>query len=179
MIRYSKFLSLILRHKPSAGNITLNDNGFAKVVDVLAALRAHVGPITRTELDQLVADNDKKRFAFNDHGDLIRASQGHSVAVDLKMEPQTPPERLFHGTKQRFLGSILARGLIPMTRQHVHLSPTLDTAEVVAARRSGDSVMLTVDTAKCPGPFFLSANGVWLTEAVPATALTIHYGDEA
>lgn len=174
-VKHSKFMSLILRHNPAAGNITLDSEGWAKVSDVLAALKAKVGPISRTQLDQLVAENDKKRFAFNERGDKIRASQGHSIAVDLKMEPVTPPPSLYHGTKQRFLGLILKDGLLPMKRQHVHLSATLDTAEIVAARRSGDSVMLVVDTAACPGPFFQSANGVWLTEQVPPAALSIHY----
>lgn len=168
-------MSLILRHQPEVGNITLDNEGWAKVSEVLDALRAKVGPISRTGFDTLVAENEKQRFAFNDRRDKIRASQGHSLAVDLGMNEMTPPEHLYHGTKQSFLGSILKDGLKPGKRQHVHLSTNLDTANTVASRRAGDSIILIVDTKACAEPFFLSANGVWLTAAVPPSALSLHY----
>jgi len=174
MKKYSRFMSLILRHKPEVGNLTLDAEGWAKVSEVLSALKHHVGPITRTQLDELVAENDKQRFAFNERRDKIRASQGHSLAVDLALPEASPPQHLFHGTKQKFLGSIFHEGLKPGTRQHVHLSPNIDTATTVASRRSGDNVILIVKTAECPGPFYVSANGVWLTEAVPPAALSFH-----
>lgn len=178
MKKHSRFLSLILRHKPEVGNITLDAEGWVSVKDVLGALNHHVSPITRTQLDQLVLENDKQRFAFNERRDKIRANQGHSVDIDLALEPQTPPDTLYHGTKQSFLGLILRDGICAMKRQHVHLSATIDTAINVAGRRGGDSVILTVDTSACPGPFYMSANGVWLTDTVPVAALSIHYEDE-
>ena len=175
MKKYSKFMSLILRHQPEVGNLTLDSAGWAKVTDVLAALRAHVGPISRTEFDTLVAENDKQRFAFNDRRDKIRASQGHSLAVELALPEATPPDRLYHGTKRSVLGSIIKDGLKPGKRQHVHLSADLDTANIVAARRAGESVILVIETKSCPHPFFLSENGVWLTEAVPPSALGVYF----
>jgi putative RNA 2'-phosphotransferase len=173
MKKHSRFMSLLLRHNPEAGNIKLDGEGYAPVSDVLTALRENVGPISRTELDQLVADNDKQRFAFNPHRDKIRASQGHSIAVDLKLEPASPPLLLYHGTKRQFLGSIMAEGLKPGSRQHVHLSQTLDTAIAVAGRRGGESVILAIDTSMVLTPFYQSANGVWLVDAVPRNAFTI------
>ncbi len=167
MKKQSKFLSLILRHQPDAGGITLDANGWATTQSVLAALRAKFGAFSRTELNELVETNDKKRFAFSPHGDRIRANQGHSIEVDLKLDPKTPPAKLYHGTKQRFLGEIFAKGLVPMARQHVHLSGDLATAEVVANRRSGDSVILAIDAAAMSEQvFYQSDNGVWLTDRV-------------
>lgn len=176
MIKQSKFLSLILRHNPEAGKLTLDAEGWAKVSDVLAAVRSKFGNFSRSDLDRLVAENDKKRFALNAHGDKIRANQGHSVAVDLKLEPQQPPERLFHGTKQKNIGLIFKDGLKPGSRQHVHLSKDVETAYVVAGRRRGDDVILIVHAKKLADDghtFYCSENGVWLTDTVPPAYLEI------
>jgi putative RNA 2'-phosphotransferase len=175
MKKYSRFLSLILRHQPEVGDLTLDGEGWAKVSDVMASLRTHVGPFNRDQLDELVSTNDKQRFRFNDTGDRIRANQGHSVEVDLGLISATPPPILYHGTKRDFLDAIMAEGLKPGQRQHVHLSDALETANAVANRRRGASVILLVDTAKCPTAFFRSDNGVWLTDAVPAEALSLHF----
>jgi putative RNA 2'-phosphotransferase len=162
--RISKKLALYLRHQPEKIGLRLDNAGWADVEDILAALH-----ITRAELDEVVATNDKQRFAFNDDGSKIRASQGHSIPVELELPRQTPPAVLYHGTVDRFLDAILRDGLRPMNRQHVHLSATFDTARKVGARR-GKPVILTVDAAAMDGdgdPFWLSANGVWLTDHVP------------
>ncbi len=172
MIKHSRFLSLILRHKPEAGGITLDEEGWAKVEDVLEALRIHVSPLTREQLDELVETNDKKRFAFSEFRDRIRANQGHSLSqVNLALEPQTAPPFLYHGTKRDFLDSIMRQGLKAGQRQHVHLSTDEDTAKSVAKRRQGDSIILKIDTSRAAGPFFLSQNGVWLTAHVAPEAI--------
>jgi putative RNA 2'-phosphotransferase len=174
--KHSKFLALVLRHNPAAGNLTLDANGWAPVKDVLEALRAKVGPLSRTQLDELVdgKDNAKKRYAYNAHRDKIRASQGHSVQVDLGLTPVEPPAILYHGTKKQFLGSIFHEGLKPGSRQHVHLSADIETATIVANRRSGENVILRVNCMELAGhPFYLSENGVWLTDVVPPAALEL------
>ena len=127
-----------------------------------------------TRLIECVETNDKKRFSFDDTGDLIRANQGHSVEVDLQLEEKQPPDLLFHGTVERFLASIMAEGLKKGKRHHVHLSKDTDTARKVGARR-GKPVILQVDAGKMQSQgykFFVSVNGVWLTDAVPAHFLT-------
>ena len=171
MVKESKFLSLILRHKPDVGNLKLDESGWAPVTDVMKALRSRFPSFSRGDLDTLVETNDKKRFAFNERGDRIRANQGHSVEVDLKLAEAVPPPVLYHGTKTQFMDSIMREGLKPGSRQHVHLSRDVETALIVANRRSGSNVILHVDTSKVVGPFFLSDNGVWLTGAVPPNAL--------
>jgi putative RNA 2'-phosphotransferase len=175
MKKASKFLSLVLRHKPEAADLTLDENGWVPVNDVLRALKSRFAGFTRSDLVNLVADNDKQRFAFNDRGDKIRANQGHSVTVDLQLESTTPPPILYHGTKTQFMDSILREGLKPGSRQHVHLSPDIETARIVASRRTGSNVIFTVDTTKVDGQFFRSENGVWLTDKVPPDALTPGY----
>jgi putative RNA 2'-phosphotransferase len=169
MVRVSKRLSLQLRHAPEKIGIELADGGWVDVDTLLAALGAHGMTVTRAELDQVVADNDKQRFAFDDTGTRIRASQGHSVPVDLDLPPAEPPLVLYHGTVARFLASVRQDGLRPMSRQHVHLSAKRDTATAVGARR-GRPVVLTVHAgamAAAGHVFRISANGVWLVDAVP------------
>jgi putative RNA 2'-phosphotransferase len=168
-VRVSKRLSLHLRHAPEKIGITIGDGGWVDVDTLLEALAAHRFPVSHAELADVVATNDKQRFAFDETGTRIRASQGHSVAVDLDLPAATPPPVLFHGTVARFLPAIEREGLRPMSRHHVHLSATKDTATTVGARR-GQPVVLAVDAAAMVAAghvFRVSANGVWLVDAVP------------
>lgn len=170
LVRTSKFLSLVLRHRPEAIGISLDEAGWTPVAELLAAAARHGRPLTRALLERVVADNDKRRFAFSDDGKRIRAHQGHSVPVRLELEAMVPPERLYHGTVARFLPSIRQQGLLRRKRHHVHLSPDRETAVAVGGRR-GEAVILVVDAAamhRDGALFFLSENGVWLTENVPA-----------
>ncbi|MFJ9778034.1 RNA 2'-phosphotransferase [Amycolatopsis sp. NPDC101161] len=162
--RISKRLSLHLRHDPAAIGLTLSPDGWAPVDALLRALA-----ITREQLDEVVETNNKRRFAFDETGTRIRASQGHSVDVDLGLADAVPPEVLYHGTVAKFLDAILREGLRPMKRHAVHLSATVDTARTVGARR-GKPVILRVDAAGMTAAghaFQVSANDVWLTAAVP------------
>jgi len=144
-------------------------------VDALLAASARSGfQVSRDELAEVVARNDKKRFAFDDSGTLLRAQQGHSASVDLNLEPAAPPETLYHGTPERNVDEILRSGLLKMRRHHVHLSPDEATARVVGARR-GRPVVLAVEAGemhRAGDVFYRSGNGVWLVEHVPPVYLS-------
>jgi putative RNA 2'-phosphotransferase len=169
LVRISKRLSLHLRHAPEKIGITLTSDGWVDVETLLGALKRHGLALNREQLHEVVAGNDKKRFAFDESGARIRASQGHSVEVELDLPVATPPARLYHGTVERFLEAILSEGLRPMRRHAVHLSAALETATAVGARR-GKPVILGVDALAMTvagHEFRVSANGVWLTSTVP------------
>lgn len=165
----SKTLSLWLRHAPEEGQLTLDAAGWTAVDTVLAALARRGLSDDPATLRRVVAESDKQRFELSPDGSMIRARQGHSVAVDLEWPIAEPPEHLFHGTVERFLPQILAEGLKPMARHHVHLSPDLETASRVGARR-GDPMILRIAAgamARAGHVFRLSSNGVWLAAGVP------------
>lgn len=167
-VKASKFLSLVLRHEPERIGVALDEGGWVDVGALLAACAAHGRPLTRAELDHVVATNNKRRFAFSEDGRRIRASQGHTVAVELGLAPAVPPDVLFHGTATATLPLILRDGLLPMARQDVHLSADRETAVRVGARH-GRPVVLAVDAAGLAAAgqvFRVSANGVWLTGPV-------------
>jgi putative RNA 2'-phosphotransferase len=173
LMKISKFLSLVLRHKPQVIGITLDTEGWVPVDELLAAASHHGQPISREQLKEVVATNDKNRFSFSPDGRLIRANQGHSVEVDLGLEPVEPPELLYHGTVDRFLDSIREKGLIRGNRHHVHLSADRETAARVGQRR-GRPVVLVVEAGRMHNDghvFYRSENGVWLMDAVPAEYL--------
>jgi putative RNA 2'-phosphotransferase len=172
-VKVSKFLSLVLRHQPEAVGIVLDEGGWAGVDELIAACAARGRPFSRAELEHVVATNSKKRFAFSADGRRIRASQGHSIAVRLDLPAVPPPALLFHGTAAATLPLILREGLRPMSRQYVHLSADIETAVRVGARH-GRPVVLEVDAggmAATGHAFRVSANGVWLTDRVPAERL--------
>lgn len=174
-LRSSKFLSLVLRHDPARIGITLDSAGWTDVAALLAACAAHGHPLTRGQLERLVAGSDKQRFALSPDGTRIRANQGHSVAVDLQLPPRQPPARLFHGTVAHALAGIRAEGLQKRARHHVHLSADLTTATKVGSRR-GAPLILTVradEMAAAGYIFFRSENGVWLTDFVPPRFLDL------
>ena len=173
----SRFLSLVLRHRPERIGLDLNANGWADI-DTLIALAAPTHRLDRALIDAVVAGNDKQRFAISADGRRIRANQGHSVAVDLALPPATPPPLLYHGTATRFVDAIRREGLKPGNRQHVHLSRDIDTAMKVGSRH-GRPHVLRVDAAAMTAAghvFHVSENGVWLTAAVPVAF--IDFGDE-
>lgn len=175
LVRISKYLSKHLRHQPERIGLNLQPGGWVDVDDLLQACARHGFPLTRAELTEVVARNNKQRFALDDTGTRIRAQQGHSVPVDLQLVPTAPPPVLYHGTVARNLDAIMRDGLLPMSRHHVHLSPDVVTARIVGARR-GTPVVLAVDTAAMQRdgfPFFRSGNGVWLADHVPPRYLRV------
>lgn len=167
--RTSKFLSLILRHEPQKVGIQLDSAGWVEVTALLSGCTKRGRPLTRAQLDHVVSTNSKKRFEYSADGRHIRASQGHSVEVDLQYVSQPPPEILYHGTASRFLDDIRATGLLKMNRHHVHLSSETKMTLEVGARR-GKPALLTIragEMSRAGIPFFLSTNGGWLVDAVP------------
>ena len=171
----SKHLSLVLRHRPGSVGVELDPHGWVDVAVLIDALAAHGTAITRADLERVVSTNDKQRFEWDRDGDRIRARQGHSVEVDLDLQEAAPPPVLYHGTPRRNVDSILATGLERRGRHHVHLSADVPTAVRVGARR-GDAVVVAVAAAamrRDGQTFWLSTNGVWLTDHVPAAHLRL------
>jgi putative RNA 2'-phosphotransferase len=171
MKQLSKAISYYLRHAPHELGLQLQPGGWVEVADFLAGLQARGYVCSPDDLAQLVAASDKQRFSLE--GQRIRANQGHSVAVDLQLLPESPPALLYHGTTARFLASILAQGLQRGKRHHVHLSQDPDTARQVG-RRHGPLILLEVDAATMSEQgliFYRSANHVWLTDWVPPGCL--------
>ncbi|NXY94293.1 RNA 2'-phosphotransferase [Streptomyces sp. BR123] len=172
-VKVSKYVSKHLRHQPERIGLVLDPHGWVEIEALLRAAAAHGFPITRVELDHVVAANDKQRFAVE--GTRIRANQGHTVPVDLDLPEAEPPAYLYHGTVAAALESIRTEGLRPMARHHVHLSPDRETATRVGARR-GRPIVLSVDAGAMHAAghvFRVSANGVWLVEAVPPQFLRL------
>jgi putative RNA 2'-phosphotransferase len=170
LLEASKYLSFVLRHRPDAIGLQLDEQGWASVDELIAAAARHGEALSLDVIREVVAQNDKKRFALSEDERRIRAVQGHSVAVDLQLQPQAPPPQLFHGTATRFRDAIRAQGLRSGDRQHVHLSANEERAVRVGARH-GTPVVLTIDTEAMERAgylFYRSESGVWLTDAVPA-----------
>jgi putative RNA 2'-phosphotransferase len=173
LVKTSKFLSLVLRHQPSKIGLTLDAQGWADVDELLLKANQHGVALTRPLLNEVVQHNDKQRFAFNAYGTRIRANQGHSIKIDLGLEPITPPEYLYHGTATRFLASIRQKGLLRGKRDYVHLSPDEEMAHKVGARH-GEATVLVVKAGEMQAArftFYRSANGVWLIDHVPVVYL--------
>lgn len=165
----SKFMSLVLRHKPETIGLELDENGWANVQEMIDKMNATGAEVDIELLYTIVATNDKKRFAFNEDKTMIRANQGHSIEVELDLKEVQPPALLYHGTVEKFIDSIRMEGLKKMERQHVHLSKDITTATNVGNRR-GKAIVLKIDAAKMHADgfaFYLSENEVWLTDEVP------------
>ena len=168
LIQTSKFISLILRHKPEAIGITLDEHGWANVNELLDGVK-----IDMSLLEEIVVTDDKQRYSFNEDKTLIRANQGHSIPVDVELDEVQPPEFLWHGTAEKYVDSICREGLIPKSRLYVHLSSDVSTATTVG-KRHGEVALLRIDARKMYEDgfkFYLSKNGVWLTKSVPTSYL--------
>ena len=169
LAKVSKFMSLVLRHKPEEVGLVLDGQGWASIDELIDKAGKHGLALTREVIARVVETSDKQRFALDQSGQRIRANQGHSVDIDLGLVPSEPPPVLFHGTGDKSVAAIRVEGLKPGQRQHVHLSPDEDTA-IRVGRRHGRPAVLRVAAGRMRESghvFFLSTNGVWLTEAVP------------
>lgn len=165
----SRFIAYILRHKPSAGGVALDKHGWANVDELIIGVNKSGRQIDFGTLCDIVENDGKQRFAFNDDKTKIRANQGHSIEVDLQMPERAPPDILYHGTTEKYLDGIKQYGIIKKSRNFVHLSKDKETAAKVGARH-GNAVVLVIDAKKMVMDgfkFYLSANGVWQTDNVP------------
>ena len=168
----SRFLSLILRHRPEVIGITLDQHGWADVRELIEGI-SKSRPFSMEILERIAANDAKQRYSFNEDHTKIRANQGHSIPVDVELEQCEPPEVLYHGTGEKYVPSILQQGLVPKTRLYVHLSSDMETAKKVGSRH-GKPVIYEIDCRSMIEDgyhFFLSVNHVWLTKEVPARYL--------
>lgn len=175
LVKISKYLSYHLRHHPDKIGISLAPGGWVDVDELLDACRRDSFYVSRTELNKVVAHNDKQRFSFDETDTKIRANQGHSVEIDLQLAAAIPPDVLYHGTGHKAVKSIWREGLQKMSRHHVHLSPDLVTAKKVGARH-GTPVVFTINTLgmlRDGYTFYCSDNGVWLVDSVPPEYLEL------
>ncbi len=170
----SKFLSLLLRHKPQEVGLELDGEGWAEIEEIVQRTAASKTPLTRVLIEQVVRASDKQRFQISEDGLKVKANQGHSIPIDLGLTFSVPPAMLYHGTASRFLDSIGRQGLVKGERLHVHLSADPEVARQVGLRH-GKPVVLGVDSGamhRAGMRFLVSANGVWLTDFVPAIYLS-------
>lgn len=168
MEKLGRFLSLVLRHKPQAIGITLDEHGWADVTQLIQKMNENGKAIDIQTLEKIVAENDKKRYAFNEDHTKIRANQGHSINVNPDLKEETPPKYLYHGTALRFLDAIKKEGIKKQSRSYVHLSKDEQTALKVG-KRHGEPVILIIEAEKMYNDgikFYKSENGVWLTDYV-------------
>jgi putative RNA 2'-phosphotransferase len=176
----SKFISLILRHKPELIGISLDEHGWADVKALIEGINRTGGHFLDADLlEDIVRTDEKQRYSFNEDRTLIRANQGHSIPVDVELEQRTPPDVLYHGTGEKYVSSIDAQGLIPKGRLYVHLSSDTQTARKVGSRH-GRPVIYQIDCRQMIKEgylFYLSANKVWLTKAVPVLYMKKYAGD--
>ena len=172
LIKTGKFLSLILRHKPEVIGISLEEHGWAEVSELISGIKK-TRKFDMNMLEEIVRTDNKQRFAFNSDHTKIRANQGHSIAVDVELKEQAPPEFLYHGTGTKYVSSILKNGLLSQSRLYVHLSKDIPTA-ISVGKRHGRPAVFTIragEMSRKGYQFFLSENGVWLTKNVPAEYL--------
>ena len=165
----SRYMSLILRHKPEVIGISLDKHGWAVVDDLINGIAKNNEGFNMAILKEIVETDNKQRYSFNDDKTLIRANQGHSIPVDVELEDKEPPKFLYHGTGEKYVSSILEQGLIPKSRLYVHLSKDIETAKNVG-RRHGKEVVYKIEAHEMYQDgykFYLSVNGVWLAKGVP------------
>jgi len=176
----SKFLSYVLRHHPQEIGLSVDENGWASVDELIQKAGADGKNLSREKLHTIIDHGEKQRFILTDDEQFIRAGYGHSIDVDLQLHPQEPPEILYHGTAQKNVEAILAGGLHAGNRNFVHLSAREADAKQVGSRH-GTPVILEIRAAAMSDggyEFYQSESepDIWLTERVPAEFVANHSG---
>lgn len=171
----SRYIALLLRHHPEKAGLCLDEHGWVEVEALIQGIRRRYPEFNRAVLDEIVARDSKQRYAYNQNKTCIRANQGHSIPVDVELKQALPPTILYHGTGEKYVESIQKVGLIPKSRLYVHLSTDIQTA-IQVGKRHGQPVIYQIDTQQMIHDgfiFYLSANHIWLTKAVPVQYLKI------
>lgn len=179
LTKTSRYLSLILRHKPEEAGVVLDEHGWANVDELIEGVSKKY-EIDLDILEEIVRTDDKQRYSFNEDHTLIRANQGHSIPVDVELEAVEPPEYLYHGSAMKYFDSICELGLIPKSRLYVHLSEDIPKAYEVG-KRHGESIVFRVrsgEMRRSGFAFYRSVNGVWLTKEVPVEYVEAYYTDD-
>lgn len=177
LVRISRYISMLLRHKPEEAGLVIDQHGYVKTTELIKSVKNKFPEFNRDMLVTIVDTDDKQRYSFKDHKKYIRANQGHSIKVDLELVAVPPPSLLFHGTSEKYLDSIIQEGIVPKSRQYVHLSKDVDTAYSVGIRHGSKTIILVVNAEQMHNDgyeFFISDNGVWLTDAVPTGYFTVY-----
>lgn len=171
----SRYIALLLRHHPEKAGLCLDEHGWVEVEALIQGVRRRYPEFNRAVLDEIVARDSKQRYAYNQDKTCIRANQGHSIPVDVELKQALPPTILYHGTGEKYVESIQKVGLIPKSRLYVHLSTDIQTA-IQVGKRHGQPVVYQIDTQQMIHDgfiFYISANHIWLTKAVPVQYLKI------
>lgn len=171
----SRYIALLLRHHPEKAGLCLDEHGWVEVEALIQGVRRRYPEFNRAVLDEIVAHDSKQRYAYNQDKTCIRANQGHSIPVDVELKQALPPTILYHGTGEKYVESIQKVGLIPKSRLYVHLSTDIQTA-IQVGKRHGQPVVYQIDTQQMVHDgfiFYISANHIWLTKAVPVQYLKI------
>ena len=171
----SRYIALLLRHHPEKAGLCLDEHGWVEVEALIQGVRRRYPEVNRAVLDEIVARDSKQRYAYNQDKTCIRANQGHSIPVDVELKQALPPAILYHGTGEKYVESIQKIGLIPKSRLYVHLSTDIQTA-IQVGKRHGQPVVYQIDTQQMIHDgfiFYISANHIWLTKAVPVQYLKI------
>ena len=171
----SRYIALLLRHHPEKAGLCLDEHGWVEVEALIQGVRRRYPEFNRAVLDEIVARDSKQRYAYNQDKTCIRANQGHSIPVDVELKQALPPTVLYHGTGEKYVESIQKVGLIPKSRLYVHLSTDIQTA-IQVGKRHGQPVVYQIDTQQMVHDgfiFYISANHIWLTKAVPVQYLKI------
>ncbi len=171
----SRYIALLLRHHPEKAGLCLDEHGWVEVEALIQGVRRRYPEFNRAVLDEIVARDSKQRYAYNQDKTCIRANQGHSIPVDVELKQALPPTILYHGTGEKYVESIQKVGLIPKSRLYVHLSTDIQTA-IQVGKRHGQPVIYQIDTQQMIHDgfiFYISANHIWLTKAVPVQYLKI------
>ena len=170
--RLSKFLSLVLRHRPDDFDIALDSNGFTDADALFAVVKSkYKGKYSYEDVVRVTttpAQDGKMRFELVDG--RIRARYGHNKRVEaIAYQPVTPPEILYHGTPQTAVAAIRREGLSAQQRQYVHMATTVERATSVGARH-GKPILLKVRARvahEAGVAFFQADDEHYLTQSLP------------
>jgi putative RNA 2'-phosphotransferase len=171
LVQLSKAVSHALRHEPWLYELELDEQGWVDIKDLILALqyqRPDWKYLTKSDLLKIIDTSDKKRHEIL--GDRIRAIYGHSIPGKLLKKKACPPERLYHGTAQSVVEIVREQGLLPMGRQYVHLSTSIDIAMQVGKRKDRDPVILEVaakEAFETGVNFYIGNDAVWLADQIP------------
>jgi putative RNA 2'-phosphotransferase len=136
----------VLRHFPEKFELRMDDQGFVSLRDFVNALRNQSRRnhwIRPHHIIAIIETDPKGRYQVSN--DMIRATYGHSIELNLRLPTDNIPDKLYYPTTPEEADIILETGLKPSDRKKVHLSKTYQDALNAGRVRTEAPIILEIN----------------------------------
>ena len=170
-----RILALVLRHAPEKFGVEMDLNGWVNSRELSEAIqnqRRHFHWLRGWHFEAIANADTKGRYQVE--GEMIRATYGHSIELELDLPTDDIPEALYWPCDPDTVATHMEYGITAGDRKHVHLSKTISNAMEAGHVRISRPAILEIDTTRAIADghtIWRAGTTVFLCEEMPSEYL--------